>query len=235
MPRRTRNSLQHSRSKDDSFKSIPLKDVVPRRTCNSLQHYRSKVDSVESIFLKYVVPRRTRNSLQHSRIKFDSAESIPLTDVVPRRTRNSLQHSRSKVDSVVKKSRSKVDPHSFRETMNRPHVPHWKIAMERELEAFLRLDVLEMCILPHGTNLISCRWLFITKYNCDGSLNKYKSRLVARGFSQVHGLDFNELFATTVTMAALRIFIARAYQYKYHCHGCDIETLFLHAILTVEC
>ena len=90
-------------------------------------------------------------------------------------------------------------------------------------------------MLPHGMNVISCKWLFITKYNSDGSLNKYKSRLVARGFPQVHGLDFNETFAPTATMAALRIFIALANQYGYHCHGYDIETAFLHAILTEEC
>ena len=86
------------------------------------------------------------------------------------------------------------DPQSFREAMNSTDAPQWKIAMERELEAFRRLDVLEMCMLPNGTNLISCKWLFIIKYNSDGSLNKYKSRLVARGFSQVHGLDFNKTF-----------------------------------------
>ena len=82
--------------------------------------------------------------------------------------------------------------------------------MERELETFCRLDVLEMCMLRHGTDLILCKWLFITKYNCDESLNKYKSRLVARGFSQVHGLDFNRTFALTATMAALQIFITLA-------------------------
>ena len=76
---------------------------------------------------------------------------------------------------------------------------------------------------------------FITKYSSDGSLNKYKSRLVARGFSQVHGLDLNEAFTSTATLAALQIFIALANQYGYHCHGCDIETSFLHAILTEEC
>ena len=127
------------------------------------------------------------------------------------------------------------DPQSFREAMNSTDAPQWKIAMERELEAFRRLDVLEMCMLPHGTNLISCKWLFITKYNSDGSLNKYKSRLVARGFFQVHSLDFNETFVPNATMSALRIFIALANQYGYHCHGCDIETAFLHAILTEEC
>ena len=107
--------------------------------------------------------------------------------------------------------------------------------MEWELKAFSRLDVLEMCMLPHGTNLISCKWLFITKYNSDGSLNKYISRLVARGFSQIHGLDFDETFAPTATMAALRIFFALTNQYGYHCHGCDIEIAFLDAILTEEC
>ena len=127
------------------------------------------------------------------------------------------------------------DPQSFREAISSSDAPKWKIGMERELKAFCMLDVLEMYMLPHGTNLISCMWLFITKYNSDGSLNKYKSRLVAREFSQIHGLDINKTFAPTATMAALRIFITLANQYGYHCHGCDIETASLHAILTEEC
>ena len=75
--------------------------------------------------------------------------------------------------------------------------------MARELGAFRRLDILEMRMLPHATNLTSCKWLFITKDNSDGSLNKYKSTLVARRFSKVHSLDFNETFVPTTTMVAL--------------------------------
>ena len=64
--------------------------------------------------------------------------------------------------------------------MNSTDAPKWKIAMDRELKAFRRLNVLEMCMVPPGTNLISCKWLFITKYNSDSTLSKHKARLVAR-------------------------------------------------------
>ena len=138
-------------------------------------------------------------------------------------------------DHVAIPTHNSPHPQSLCKAMNNTNAPKWKVAMERELKTFRRLNVMEMCMLPHGMNCISCKWLFITKYNSDETLNKHKSRLVDRGFSQVYVVDFNETFAPRATMATLRIFIALANQYGYHCHSCDIETAFLHAILTEEC
>ena len=57
----------------------------------------------------------------------------------------------------------------------------WRGAMEKELAAMDALGVFEWCFIPLGSNLITCKWIFVTKWNANGSLNKYKARLVARG------------------------------------------------------
>ena len=68
---------------------------------------------------------------------------------------------------TVMHTHNSPDPQSFCETMNITDAPKWEIAMKQELEAFRRLNLVEMGMLLHGTNLISCKWLFITKYNSD--------------------------------------------------------------------
>ena len=55
--------------------------------------------------------------------------------------------------------------------------------MEKELAAMDALGVFEWCYISLGSNLITCKWIIVTKCNADGCLNKYKARMVARGFT----------------------------------------------------
>ena len=103
--------------------------------------------------------------------------------------------------------------------------------MEKELAAVDALGVFEWCFIPLGSNLITWKWIFVTKWNADGSLNKYKARLVARGFTQVHGLDHFDTFAPTVYLIAIRAMLAIANSSSMVCHSLDINTAFLHAPL----
>ena len=75
--------------------------------------------------------------------------------------------------------------------------------MEKELAAMDALGVCEWCFIPLGSNLITYKWIFVTKRNADVSLIKYKARLVACGFTQVHGLDYFNTFAATVCLTAM--------------------------------
>ena len=69
----------------------------------------------------------------------------------------------------------------------------WKIACKEELEALHRRNVFKLTNLPKGRKTIGCRWVFDIK-----SDSQKKARLVAQGFSQVEGIDFNELFSPVV-------------------------------------
>ena len=66
--------------------------------------------------------------------------------------------------------------------------------MENELAAMDALGLFEWCFIPLGSNLISCKWILVTKWNANSSLNKYHARLVVRDFTQVHGLDYFDTF-----------------------------------------
>ena len=80
-------------------------------------------------------------------------------------------------------------------------------------EEFWNLDIHQTwcyTLLPNNRKAISCKWVFKVKYNLDGSINRYKLRLVTQGFSQVYGIDYTETFSPTIRRESLMIFLAIA-------------------------
>ncbi|EPS62921.1 hypothetical protein M569_11867 [Genlisea aurea] len=92
----------------------------------------------------------------------------------------------------------------------------------------------EITDLPEGKRPVGCRWIFKTKLNPDGSVNRYKARLVAQGFSQIPGVDFTDVFAPVAKITTVRLFIALAAQRSWPLHQLDINNAFLHGFLDTE-
>lgn len=88
--------------------------------------------------------------------------------------------------------------------------PHWCKAMETELAALEANKTWLIVPLPPGKKVVGCKWLFKVKYKVDGSIERYKARLVARGFTQTEGLDYFETFAPVAKMTSVRLLIALA-------------------------
>ena len=72
---------------------------------------------------------------------------------------------------------------------------HWKEAMNEEMKELLQNATWEIVDLPKGKIPVSCRWVFTPKYKPDGSIDRHKARLVARGYTQTYGIDYQETFA----------------------------------------
>jgi Reverse transcriptase (RNA-dependent DNA polymerase) len=105
----------------------------------------------------------------------------------------------------------------------------WKIACKEELEALHRRNVFKLTDLPKGHKTIGCRWVFDIK--SDGCK---KARLVAQGFSQVEGIDFNELFSPVVHFESVRLILALSTLEDYYCVGVDICNAYLYGKLDKE-
>ena len=83
---------------------------------------------------------------------------------------------------------------------------------------------------PHaGRKLVDSKWVYKLKRNPDGSIARYKARLVARGFTQEHGANYQETFAPTVKVAAIRIILALAAHFDWDVEQMDVVTAFLEA------
>jgi hypothetical protein len=82
--------------------------------------------------------------------------------------------------------------------------------MSEELVALERTGPWEVVPLPTHVVPITCKWVFKVKTKADGSIERYKARLVARGFQQSYGCDYEETFATIAHMTAVRALIVVA-------------------------
>ena len=69
--------------------------------------------------------------------------------------------------------------------------PRWQAAMKEEFSSLQKSNTWELVDLPPGRKLVQCKWVYKTKFSADGSPLKYKAILVAKGYSQVHGIDYN--------------------------------------------
>lgn len=61
---------------------------------------------------------------------------------------------------------------------------HWRKAMEKEMDALLKNNIWEKCVLPEGKRPVGCRWIFTIKRPADGTIERYKARLVAKGYTR---------------------------------------------------
>ena len=89
-------------------------------------------------------------------------------------------------------------------------------------------------ISPPGRKLVQCKWVYKTKFAADVSPLKYKSRLVAKGYSQVHGIDYNETFAPVAKMDSIRLALAIATSKQWEVHHMEVKCAFLNGDLTED-
>lgn len=107
----------------------------------------------------------------------------------------------------------------------------WKSAIEEELASLAKNNTWTLVEQPTGRKLIDNKWVFKVKRNSDGEVERYKARLVARGFSQRPGFDFSETYSPVAKMSTLRILLALANQEGWHVHQMDVTCAFLNGVL----
>ena len=124
----------------------------------------------------------------------------PVRDNDPRFTRTS--YTQQKVPKSTKQVNKAVevlkDPTLYKEAMSREDAVHWKRACTEELEEFVRQKLFSIVPKPIGCKVIGCKWLFKMKLDAEGQIEHYKAQLVAQGFLQIPGVNFNKTF-TPVT------------------------------------
>jgi hypothetical protein len=126
-------------------------------------------------------------------------------------------------------------PRTYKEAINDPkHAEQWRAAMAEEMLSLHANGTFQEVIPPKGSNLVSCKWVFTVKTTPNGSLERFKARLVARGFSQVHGQDYDQTFAPTVRMDTLRLFLATVAAEDLECSQYDIKNAFTESHLKEE-
>jgi histone deacetylase 1/2 len=110
----------------------------------------------------------------------------------------------------------------------------WKAAMDAEYDALMKNKTWHLVPPRKGSNIIDCKWVFKIKYKADGTLDKYKGRLVAKGFKQRYGVDYEDTFSPVVKMSTIRTILAIAVSRGWSLRQLDVQNAFLHGILEEE-
>lgn len=110
----------------------------------------------------------------------------------------------------------------------------WVKAMEEEIVMIEKNHTWELVDLPNDKDVIGLKWVYKTKFNEEGGIQKLKARLVAKGYSQQPGIDFNETFAPVVRMETIRIVLAIAAQLELQVYQLDVKSAFLNGKLEEE-
>ncbi|GKA05890.1 retrovirus-related pol polyprotein from transposon TNT 1-94, partial [Tanacetum coccineum] len=124
-----------------------------------------------------------------------------------------------------------IKPKNIKEVM----LDHsWIESMQDELNQFKRLDVWKLVECPIGRNIIVIKWIWKNKTDAENTAIRNKSRLVAKGYGQEKGIDFEESFAPVARLEAVRIFVAYAAHKNFPIYQMDVKTAFLNGPLKEE-
>ncbi|GJY12245.1 retrotransposon protein, putative, ty1-copia subclass [Tanacetum coccineum] len=124
------------------------------------------------------------------------------------------------------------EPLTYQEAVACEDSSKWKAAMEEEMDSLRKNKTWELVDHPAGQKLVSCKWLFKIKEGIEGVQKpRYKARLVARGFTQRAGIDYNEVFSPVVRHTSIRVILALTACKDYELEQLDVKTAFLHGNL----
>ena len=157
-------------------------------------------------------PVRTRNPPQY------------LNDYITNDSTNYIIHHCYNVKEV---------PLTYEEAVNGPDSLQWKAAMDEEVEALQQNNTYSLCSLPEGKTPISGKWVYAIKTNSD-NCEKFKARYVARGFTQIKGIDYQDTFSPTARLTSIRILIQLCIQFDLIVEQLDVKTAYLHADIDFE-
>ena len=126
------------------------------------------------------------------------------------------------------------EPNSLSEAIESSQSAQWKQAVKYEYEALMKNATWTLEKLPEGRKAIGNKWIFKIKHNADGTINRYKARLVAQGFSQKPGIDYKETYSPVARFTSIRTVLAIANELDLHLHQMDVQTAFLNGDLQEE-
>ncbi|GJW99296.1 zinc finger, CCHC-type containing protein [Tanacetum coccineum] len=126
------------------------------------------------------------------------------------------------------------DPKTFDEAMKSQDVAFWKEAINNEMDSIMGNNTWVLTDLPPGCRPLGCKWIFKRKLKVDGTIEKFKARLVTHGFKQKSGIDYFNTYAPVARISTIRLLIAMASIHSLIIHQMDMKTTFLNGELEEE-
>ncbi len=124
-----------------------------------------------------------------------------------------------------------VEPTCFEQVVRNPK---WVNAIDEEMVALDANVTWELVALLKNKKVIRCKWVYKVKHNANGSVNRYKARLVAKSYAQTYGIDYEETFSPVAKMTIVKAIIVMAVVKGWSLHQMDVKNVFLHGDLQEE-
>ncbi|KAL0892790.1 hypothetical protein ABMA27_014491 [Loxostege sticticalis] len=160
----------------------------------------------------------------------------PLQEVEPRynlRDRSGIRPPK-KLEDYVCFVGNESFPETFKEAIQRDDSVEWQKAMANEMKSLADNKVWKLCELPPNRKALPCKWVYRIKRNPDGTIDKYKARLVVKGFRQRKGIDYEQTFSPVARMATIRALLSVSAKENLYLTQFDVSTAFLNGKLQEE-
>lgn len=181
--------------------------------------------------------RRLRDNLQPAAL--DGAPAAQVTDAMLHSNGPQLrggprqQHYYGSIYATQLAAPDEQEPLTYQQVKDSSHRDDWLAAMRNELQSLMKARTWRYVQKPATANLVGCKWVYKIKRDKDGNIGKFKARLVARGFTQVYGVDYAETYAPVARYSSIRLILALAAHYNWELHQMDVKTAYLNGVLDV--
>ena len=201
-------------------------------------HVNTFIESRDASFFENIFPYNGNNNSNSNKRPLDATsnnpENIDKESVLdePRRSKRARTSTSFGPDFLTFLLEN--DPRTYKEAVSSPDASHWKEAINSEIESIMQNHTWELVDLPPGSKPLGYKWIFKKKMKADGSIDKYKARLVVKGYRQKEGLDYFDTYSPVTRITSIRMLIAIASLNRLEIHQMDVKTAFLNGELDEE-
>jgi Reverse transcriptase (RNA-dependent DNA polymerase) len=118
--------------------------------------------------------------------------------------------------------------------MSRPDAAQWEMACTDEMCAFKHMGMYEVIPRPASRKIVGSKWVFRIKHRPTGEIQKYKARIMAQGFTQIEGIDYDKTFTPVAKLTSIHTILAIAAKLNLEVQQMDVKSAYLNARLEEE-
>jgi hypothetical protein len=206
---------------------------VPDITVNSLPVEHEIPDVYDSV--DHIEPLPEEDVVDTTNI-IDSCslESQKIERPVRERHLPKWTHDYEMGDLSFSAMQSLAEPVNFDEALSCVDRSKWKSAMKEEYKSLMQNNAWILVDLPDNKRAIQSKWVFKIKQDCKGNVDRYRARLVAKGYDQKSGIDYSETFSPVVRGSTLRLLFALSVNMNVQIDHLDVKTAFLNGDLNEQ-
>jgi hypothetical protein len=125
-------------------------------------------------------------------------------------------------------------PKTIADAYSSPDADYWKEAVRSGMDSIMSNETWEVVDCPYGCKPVGCKWVLKTKLRSNGTIDKYKDRLVAKGYAQKEREDFFDTYSPVARLTTIRVLLSLAASHGLLVHQMDVKTTFLNGELEEE-